>query len=39
MSLPDDIDPEQVTADYQDGVLRVRIARRQAAQPRRIAVH
>lgn len=39
MSLPDDIDPEQVTADYQDGVLRVRIARRQASQPRRIAVH
>ena len=39
MSLPDDIDPEQVTADYQDGVLRVRIARRQAAQPRRITVH
>lgn len=39
LSLPDDIDPEQVTADYRDGVLCVHIARRQASQPRRITVH
>jgi HSP20 family protein len=39
LSLPDDIDADDVTADYRDGVLRVRIGRRQAAQPRRIAVH
>jgi HSP20 family protein len=39
VSLPDDIDPNGVTADYRDGVLRVSIARRESAQPRRIAVN
>lgn len=39
VSLPDDVDADKVDADYRDGVLRVRIARRQAVQPRRIAVH
>lgn len=39
VSLPDDIDPGSVTADYRDGVLRVSIARRESAQPRRIAVN
>lgn len=38
VSLPDDIDPDSVTASYQDGVLHVGIKRREAAQPRRIAV-
>lgn len=38
VSLPDDIDPEAVTASYRDGVLHVRIGRRAAAQPRRIPV-
>jgi len=38
LNLPDDIDPEGVNAEYRDGVLRVRIARRQAVQPRRITV-
>ncbi|MDX5362963.1 MAG: Hsp20/alpha crystallin family protein [Pseudazoarcus pumilus] len=38
VSLPDDADPERVTARYRDGVLRVSIERRQALQPRRIAV-
>ncbi len=36
--LPDDVDAEQVTATYRDGVLHVRIARREAVQPRRITV-
>lgn len=38
ISLPDDVDPAQVTASYRDGVLRVSIARRESAQPKRIAV-
>jgi len=39
LSLPDDIDPNAVTATYRDGVLHVSIKRREAAQPRRIQVH
>ncbi|MES2017313.1 MAG: Hsp20/alpha crystallin family protein [Pseudomonadota bacterium] len=39
VSLPDDIDPNTVNAQYRDGVLHVSIARRASAQPRRIAVH
>jgi HSP20 family protein len=39
VSLPDDIDPNAVTADYRDGVLRVSIARRESAKPRRITVN
>ena len=39
VSLPDDIDPDGVKADYRDGVLRVAIARRESAKPRRIAVN
>ena len=38
LSLPDDIDPESVNARYTDGVLHVSVKRREAAQPRRIAV-
>lgn len=37
-SLPDDLDPDSVTAKYQDGVLRVSIKRRESAQPRRITI-
>jgi HSP20 family protein len=38
VSLPDDVDPAQVRATYRDGVLNVSIARREAAQPKRITV-
>lgn len=38
VSLPDDIDPNAVKADYRDGVLRVSIQRKASAQPRRIEV-
>jgi len=38
LSLPDDLDPAQVQASYRDGVLRVSIARRASAQPRRIEI-
>ncbi len=38
VSLPDDIDPESVSADYKNGVLHVCVKRRAEALPRRIAV-
>lgn len=38
VSLPDDIDATAVEARYRDGVLHVRIPRRELAQPRRITV-
>jgi HSP20 family protein len=39
VSLPDDIDPNQVVANYRDGVLHISIQRREAALPRRISIH
>ncbi|AYH43275.1 Hsp20/alpha crystallin family protein [Azoarcus sp. DN11] len=38
VTLPDDADPNAVSAKYRDGVLHVSIQRRQAAQPRRISI-
>ena len=38
VALPDDVDPNQVTASYRDGVLHVSVRRREAAQPKRIAI-
>jgi len=38
VSLPDDVDPNAVSASYRDGVLQVSIKRRESAQPRRITV-
>ncbi|MEQ1686166.1 MAG: Hsp20 family protein [Burkholderiaceae bacterium] len=38
VNIPEDADAGQVQADYRDGVLPVRIARRPAAQPTRIAI-
>ncbi len=38
IALPEDLDPENLRASYRDGVLQVSIARREAAQPKRIAV-
>lgn len=38
VSLPDDIDPDRVSATYRDGVLHISIARRESAQPKRIAI-
>lgn len=39
VNLPDDIDPEQVSARYRDGVLQVSIARKAAVPARRISVN
>ena len=38
VTLPDDVDANAVDARYRDGVLRISIARKQSAQPRRITV-
>ena len=38
VSLPQDVDPNGVSADYRDGVLRVTVKRLESSQPRRIAV-
>lgn len=38
VSLPDDVDANAVNANYKDGVLHIRIERKEAARPRRINV-
>ncbi|WP_225784398.1 Hsp20/alpha crystallin family protein [Xenophilus sp. Marseille-Q4582] len=38
LSLPDDADPEQVSARLRDGILHITVQRRASAQPRRITV-
>jgi HSP20 family protein len=38
VTLPDDVDPNTVEARYRDGVLHISVARKEAAQPRRIAI-
>jgi len=38
LTLPDDADPEAVTAKCRDGVLHISVQRRASSQPRRIAV-
>ncbi|HEY4075104.1 MAG TPA: Hsp20/alpha crystallin family protein [Herbaspirillum sp.] len=36
ITLPEDANPESISANYRDGVLHVTVQRREAAQPRRI---
>src|SRR5690349_6169346 len=38
VSLPDDADPNGISADYRDGVLHVSVKRREESRPRRIEV-
>ena len=38
ISLPDDVDSSGVTAQYRNGLLHVSVRRKEASQPRRIAV-
>jgi HSP20 family protein len=38
ISLPDDIDPTRIEASCRDGLLRISVARREAARPRQITV-
>ena len=39
LSLPEDADPNGVSANYRDGVLHISVKRRESAQPRRISIH
>ena len=39
VSLPEDADPDAVDATFKDGLVRISIQRRAAAQPRRITIH
>lgn len=38
ITLPDDADPDGVTADYRDGLVHICVKRRAEAQPRRINI-
>lgn len=38
ISLPEDIDADKVSASYRDGVLCISVPRREAVQPKRIAI-
>ena len=38
VTLPEDVDPDQVDASYRNGVLQVTIKRRESARPRQIEV-
>ena len=38
VTLPEDIDPNGVSAEYREGVLHLSIKRRESAQPRRISI-
>lgn len=39
LTLPEDVDPDKVEATYRDGVLHVRVGRRDEVKPRRIEIH
>ncbi|MCG6895583.1 MAG: Hsp20/alpha crystallin family protein [Thiocapsa sp.] len=38
ITLPEDVDPDKVQADYRDGVLHLTVERREEVKPRRIEV-
>ncbi len=38
LTLPEDVDPDRVSAQYRDGVLHISVARRESTQPRQIEV-
>ena len=39
VTLPDDVDPEKVEAEYKEGVLHIAVKRRESTRPRQIAVN
>lgn len=39
VSLPEDVDPDGITANYREGVLHISVKRRESVQPRRISIH
>ena len=38
VSLPEDADPSKVDASYQDGILRITVAKRESTKPRQIQI-
>jgi HSP20 family protein len=38
LSLPEDADPDRVEANYRNGVLHIRVQKREASRPRRIEI-
>jgi HSP20 family protein len=38
VTLPEDVDPERVEAQCRDGIVRISVARREAAKPRQIEI-
>jgi len=38
-SLPETVDPEKITADYKNGVLKVAVAKKEVAKPRTVKVN
>lgn len=38
LSLPEDVDPDRISAEYRDGVLQIRAPKREAVEPRKISV-
>lgn len=39
LGLPDDVDPGRVEAQYRDGILWIKVRRRESARPRKIQIH
>lgn len=39
MMVPDDADPDRVTAEFKDGILRVHLEKSEAKKPKQIEVH
>jgi len=39
LTLPEDVDPDRVDATYKDGVLHIRIERKESSKPRQIEVN
>jgi len=38
IALPEDIDPDKIDASYRDGIVEIRVQRREASRPRRIEI-
>lgn len=38
VTLPEDVDPDNVTASYQDGIVHIVVGRRAATRPRRVEI-
>lgn len=39
VALPEDIDPEKVEAAYREGIVEIRVQRRESSRPRQIEIH